>query len=230
MAIELTGMPAVSVLEERVRETLRRAALVDAYVRVTVTRGVGGVGLAAPAGGPTVAVAVLPAPPRVEVERGVEATLLEWHGEERPAVKSTSWQQGVLDRRRVERLGAEEGLYVAAGGRVLEGVSSNVFVVDGARLLTSPVRECFPGITRGRILELAPAAGLEVREAAIALEELMDAEEVFVTNAVQGLRLIRAISGVRVGARSAPTVFAELHRRHQEDRGALVTPAASASG
>jgi branched-subunit amino acid aminotransferase/4-amino-4-deoxychorismate lyase len=228
--IELSGLPPAAVLEQQVLETLARATLADAYVRVTVTRGAGGVGLAAAAGAPTVVVAVLPAPARKPAEEGIELTPLEWRGEERPAAKSTSWQQAVLDRRRVERLGADEGLYVSTSGRVLEGVSSNVFAVEGALLLTPPVRECFPGITRGRILELAAAAGLQVREAAIGLDELRDAKEVFVTNAVQGLRFVRAISGAPIAARTVPGVFAELRRRYEEDRGALVTPVASASG
>jgi branched-subunit amino acid aminotransferase/4-amino-4-deoxychorismate lyase len=105
-----------------------------------------------------------------------------------------------------------------------------VFVVAGERLLTPAVRECFPGITRGRVLELAQAAGLEVCEAAIELEELMRAEEVFVTNAVQGLRFVRAVSGAPIGGQSASGVFAALRRCYEEDRSAVVTPAASASG
>jgi branched-subunit amino acid aminotransferase/4-amino-4-deoxychorismate lyase len=226
VALEFGKLPAMDALEEQVRETLRRSAIADAYVRVTVTRGAGGVGLAAPTGAPTVIVAALPAPPRVPVEEGIAATLLERRSEERAAAKSTSWQKAVVDRRRVEREGAGEGIYVTASGRVLEGVSSNVFAVVDDRLLTPPSRECLPGITRARVLELAPGAGVTALEAPIELDELMRAQEVFVTNAVQGLRRVRALAGKEIGP-PPPTggVFAALRQRYEEDRAAATDTA-----
>jgi branched-chain amino acid aminotransferase len=227
-ALEFVEMPAMQVLEELVRETLHRSALADAYVRITVTRGVGGIGLAAPAGAPTVVVAALAISARAPADRDIEVALLERDRQERVAAKSTSWQHAVLDRRRAERLGAEEGIYVIDDARVLEGVSSNVFAVEGERLLTPAVRECFPGITRGRILELAPGAGLEVRETAIEPARLMRAEEVFVTNAVQGLRRVRAISGAAVGGRTASASFDALRGLYEADRAAAAVAVAGA--
>ena len=61
----------------------------------------------------------------------------------------------MLARRRAERAAAAEGIYVSERGRVLEGASSNVFVVHDGRLLTPPAEDCLPGVTRGRLLELA---------------------------------------------------------------------------
>jgi branched-subunit amino acid aminotransferase/4-amino-4-deoxychorismate lyase len=230
--IELTGLPPAAELEQQVLETLNRAALADAYVRITVTRGLGGAGLLAPAGPPTVVVAALPAPSRARAKEPIAVALLERNVEERAvAAKSTSWQQAVLDRRLVARREAEEGIYVAADGRVLEGVSSNVFALVGERLLTPPLRDCLPGITRARLLELAPRVGIAASEARIELEELMGAGEVFVTNAVQGLRSVKAIAGTAIGGRNGSSgVFAALRHSYEEDRRAVVTPVASPSG
>jgi branched-subunit amino acid aminotransferase/4-amino-4-deoxychorismate lyase len=230
--IELTGLPPVAALEQQVLETLGRAALADAYVRITVTRGLGGAGLLAPAGPPTVVVAALPAPARLPANRGIVAALLERRAEERAAAaKSTSWQKAVLDRRLVARREAEEGIYVAADGRVLEGVSSNVFAVVGERLLTPPAHDCLPGITRARLLELAPRIGVTASETRLELEELLGAEEVFVTNAVQGLRSVDTIAGTAIGGRGGDAgVFAALRSSYEEDRSTVVTPVASPSG
>jgi branched-subunit amino acid aminotransferase/4-amino-4-deoxychorismate lyase len=231
-AIELSGLPPVTALEEQVLETLARAALADAYVRITVTRGLGGPGLLAGAGPPTVVVAVLPVPSRARASKGIRVALLERDVEARAvAAKSTSWQKAVLDRRLVSRRDADEGIYVAADGRVLEGVSSNVFAVVGERLLTPPVRDCLPGITRARLLELAPHVGATVSETRIELEQLLRAEQVFVTNAVQGLRSVETIAGTAIGGRNSSTgVFAALRRRYEEDRSAVATPVPAPSG
>lgn len=228
VALEFAHMPAMDALAEQVRETLRRSALADAYVRVTVTRGAGGAGLVALPSAPTVVIAALPAPARVPAEEGIAATLLERRREERVAAKSTSWQKAVVDRRRVEREGAGEGIYVTASGRVLEGVSSNVFAVVDDRLLTPPRGECLPGVTRARLLELAPGAGVTAQETAIELEELMRAQEVFVTNAVQGLRRVRVLAGTALGEQRAGGVFAALCRRYEEDRAAAAEAAVTA--
>jgi branched-chain amino acid aminotransferase len=238
-AIELSGLPSAAALEGQVLDTLDRAALADAYVRITVTRGLGGAGLLAPAGQPTIVVAALPAPSRARANEGIAVALLERDVEARAvAAKSTSWQKAVLDRRLVTRREAEEGIYLAADGRVLEGVSSNVFALVGEHLLTPPVRDCLPGITRARLLELAPHVGIAVSEARIELEDLLGAREVFVTNAVQGLRSVATIAGTAIGGLdSSSGVFAALRRGYEEDRAAAqedrrsaVTPVPAPSG
>jgi branched-chain amino acid aminotransferase len=219
--LEFANMPSPDAVAEQVHRTLRRAALSDAYVRVTVTRGTGGVGLAPPGGAPTVVVAVLPVRPLAPVDSGIVATVLWRQRERRAAAKSTSWQSAVLARRRVEACGADEGIYVSASGRVLEGVSSNVFTVAGGQLLTPPVSECLPGITRARVLELALEHGLPVLQAPLELDALMRADEVFVTNAVQGLRAVEAMSGTAIGRRRPGGVFEALHRLYEVDRGGV---------
>jgi len=217
--LEFANMPSPDAVTAQTLRTLRRAALPDdAYVRITVTRGTGGVGLAPPAGAPTVVIAALPTQPLARADQAIAATVLGRRRERRAAAKSTSWQPAVLARRRVQRCGADEGIYVSASGRVLEGVASNVFaVVDGVPV-TPPARQCLPGITRARVLELAQAHGLPAHEAPLELDALMRADEVFVTNAVQGLRAIDTVSGVAIGRQGPGGVFDTLHRLYALDR------------
>jgi branched-chain amino acid aminotransferase len=212
-------MPSLEQMEQEALRTIQRAALPEAYVRVTVTRGTGGVGLAPPMGSPTVVVAVLPTAPLTRAKDGIEATLLWGQRDRRASAKSTSWQPAVLARRRVEDARADEGIYVAASGNVLEGVASNVFAVEGERLLTPCVSECLPGITRGRVLELARDHGVDVLDdAPLPVDALMEADEVFVTNAVQGLRAVRTVSGAAIGGRGFGGLFGSLHRLYEQDR------------
>lgn len=217
--LEFANMPSLEQVEEQVLQTIRHAALPEAYVRVTVTRGTGGVGLAPPTGSPTVVVAVLHTAPLTGAEDGIEATLLWGQRDRRASAKSTSWQPAVLARRRVEEARADEGIYVSESGHVLEGVASNVFAVEGERLLTPCVSECLPGITRARVLELARDHGASVLEAPLPVDAMMEAQEVFVTNAVQGLRAVHAVSGSATGERPASGgLFGVLHRLYEQDR------------
>jgi branched-subunit amino acid aminotransferase/4-amino-4-deoxychorismate lyase len=217
--LEFERMPSAEALAQQVHLTLDRAALADAYLRVTVTRGSGATALAAPASAPTVVIAALPAPPRAV--GGIEATLLGPPSELGAKAKSTSRQQAVLARRQVEKRGAGEGLYVSGDDHVLEGVSSNLFVVSDGRLLTPPAEHCLPGITRGRVLELARDGGIARVETPLESGEVRDAEEVFVTNAVQGLRRVTTIDGGPVGAADPEGAFARLLELYEADRRAV---------
>jgi branched-subunit amino acid aminotransferase/4-amino-4-deoxychorismate lyase len=217
---EFANMPRRETLTEQVYRTLQRAALEDAYVRVTVTRGSGAVGLAPPEGPPTIVIAALPASTRPSPPDGVTAILLTRKLECRAKAKSTSWQQAVIARRNVERVGAQEGIYVSENAHVLEGVSSNIFVIEKGRLLTPHVSECLPGVTRARLLELAQNAGLTTLETQLEVDTLLGADAVFITNAVQGLRPISSIDGTQVG-RNPETAFTTLLDLYQEDRGAM---------
>jgi branched-chain amino acid aminotransferase len=146
---------------------------------------------------------------------------LQRRRDSRAKAKSTSWQQAVIARRGVDRVGAGEGIYVSEEGHVLEGVSSNIFVVEKNRLLTPHVSECLPGVTRARLLELAQNAGLRALEATLELDALMNADEVFITNAVQGLRPVGSIDGESIGGLGTDSVFSTLLDLYQEDRGAM---------
>ncbi len=218
-ALEFTHAPTAEELAEQVLRTVRHAALPHAYVRVTVTRGVGGVGLAPPAGRPTVVVAALPTQPLAPAERGIAVAPLGRRAR-RGAAKSTSWQPAVMARRQVEALGGDEGIYLSTRRQVSEGVSSNVFAVVAGQLLTPPASVCLPGITRARVIELACEHGVAVREAPLALDALMEADEVFLTNAVQGLRAVASMYGTGREWTASGGMFADLHRLYQLDRAA----------
>jgi branched-chain amino acid aminotransferase len=220
--MEFTNMPSRETITEQVYRALHRSSLADAYLRVTITRGIGAIGLAPPEGTPTVVVAALPAPPRRAPGSGIYLTSLQrWSGLSTTA-KSTSWQHAVLARRRVAQFGADEGLYVSEHQQVLECVASNIFVANGNTLLTPRDNECLPGITRARVVELARAHGLTVTESQIELSVLIDADEIFVTNAVQGLRAVHALDGVPTRVGGPDGTFATLLSLYQGDRSAMV--------
>jgi branched-subunit amino acid aminotransferase/4-amino-4-deoxychorismate lyase len=105
---------------------------------------------------------------------------------------------------------------------VLEGVTSNVFVVQGDVLVTPCVGECLPGITRSRLLELSREAGIAVYEQVLLVDALDRADEVFVTNAVQGMRAVSSIEGKIIERSCGEGLFATLCELYRQDRRAVV--------
>jgi para-aminobenzoate synthetase/4-amino-4-deoxychorismate lyase len=87
-------------------------------------------------------------------------------------------------------------LLVDADGSILEASRGNVFLVRDGTLLTPPADgRILPGITRGRVIELALDAGIPVEERGLVPADLDAADEAFVTGAVRGIEPVRAWEG-----------------------------------
>jgi branched-chain amino acid aminotransferase len=95
-------------------------------------------------------------------------------------------------------------LMLAVDGRLAEGSTYNVFVARGGALLTPTTDVCLPGVSRAAVIRLAAAAGIEVRERDLTLDDALGADEVFVTSTSLCLCPVAFIDGVRVGGPAAP--------------------------
>ncbi|MEG0248644.1 MAG: aminodeoxychorismate lyase, partial [Pseudomonas sp.] len=81
-----------------------------------------------------------------------------------------------------------EGLMLDMSGRVIEGVFSNLFLVDNGQLLTADLSRCgVAGVMRAELLARAEALGLVTTVTDISLAQLQRADEVFVCNSVYGI-------------------------------------------
>jgi branched-subunit amino acid aminotransferase/4-amino-4-deoxychorismate lyase len=99
--------------------------------------------------------------------------------------------------------GAESGasestapLIANSDGSVFEASRGNVFVVRAGGLTTPPTDgRILPGIARRRAIEVAREQGVDAREDELRIEDLFQAEEVFLTGSVRGVEPVRSIDG-----------------------------------
>jgi para-aminobenzoate synthetase/4-amino-4-deoxychorismate lyase len=104
-------------------------------------------------------------------------------------------------------------LLVDADGSVLEASRANVFAVLKGRLLTPPTDgRILPGVTRMRVLEIAAAMGIETGETALSTDDLLGADEVFLSGSVRGIEPVDALDGIALptGGETGSTIAAEL--------------------
>jgi len=91
-------------------------------------------------------------------------------------------------------------LVVDSDGAVLEASRANVFVVHDGALHTPPLDgRILPGITRARLIERAAAAAIPVHERALSRDDLLAADEVFLTGSVRGIELATSLDGIALG-------------------------------
>ena len=76
-------------------------------------------------------------------------------------------------------------------GRVAEVISSNIFVVRNGKVSTPSLEEgCVAGVTREWLIEKMKDEGILVEQTSLSIENLYSADEVFVSNAIQGVRKV----------------------------------------
>lgn len=184
------GVPAEPLLADEVR----RVAPGEAVVKIVVTRGAGGRGYAiAPGAGQARLVMAFPraAHPPERGERGVAVRRCQLRLAEQPAfagAKTLNRLENVLARAEWADPDIAEGLLGDARGHVVGGTMSNVFVARGGRVATPDVSRCgVAGAQRARVLDILGAQGLECAVREVPWEELVAAEEVFLTNSLIGL-------------------------------------------
>jgi len=101
-----------------------------------------------------------------------------------------------------------------AAGRVCDATIANVFIVKDGAVYTPPLEEgCVAGIMRRFILENLPAHGFSVSEKPITAEDLMAADEIFITNAIRGMRWVSRCGDSVYNNLLSSTIFASLLKK-----------------
>lgn len=91
-----------------------------------------------------------------------------------------------------------EGLMLDTEGELVCGTASNVFVVRNGALLTPDLRFCgVRGVMRSQVLRVAGELRLQTSEEPLWPHDLESATEVFVTNAVRGIRPVTLLESLR---------------------------------
>jgi len=115
-------------------------------------------------------------------------------------LKSANYLNHILARREAKASGADEAILLNERGFLCEGSTSNIFLVSKKNLIT-PGEEsgCLPGITRQVVIELAQGLGISLARREVRLEELLHADEAFLTNSIMELMPVAEVNGQRIG-------------------------------
>jgi len=190
-----------------IAELLDLNGLADAYVRLTLTRGIhrGPLELT-PAGPPTLCIIAKPIRP-LPPERydpgssAIVASVRQNADSPTPRHKTLNYLDKLLARTEARERGAHEAILLNTRGEVAEAASSSLFIVVRGRLITPTLdANILPGVTRHEILRLAAQAGLPADQRTVDPRELAAADEAFLTNSVAEIVPLRSINGATVGA------------------------------
>jgi len=194
-----------------IRRTIAASGLPECNVRVMITRGVGPMGMdLSEAKKPSVLIFALPLKtyPNELYERGVAVGLSRaaraTDGTRAVGAKTSNYLSSVLALHEVKARGAHEAIVIGPHGEVVEGATSNIFMVKEGELLTPPIEAgILAGITRKTVIELAGTLGLKVLETNIHPADLYKADEVFITSTVREVIPVVKVDDIQI-ANGAP--------------------------
>jgi branched-chain amino acid aminotransferase len=109
--------------------------------------------------------------------------------------KMLSWvpHSAVLEKAHAE--GFDDALLLNEKAHLAECTSANVFLVRGGKVLTPPLSSgCLPGVTREILLEITPAANIDLREQELVPEDISSSDEVFISSTTREIAGVASIS------------------------------------
>ncbi len=184
--------PDADGLESLAEDVLAAAGIADCSLRFTMTGGRAG-------GEPVSMVVVLPIPPDLETMRtaGIAAVSLQLGTDPRlrkdapwllDGVKSTSYAVNMAAFDEARRRGADDAVFIAAEGSVLEGPVTNVWWRRDRTLFTPSLDlGILAGVTRAHVIHIARDLGYEVVEGWFQLADMAAAQEAFSSSSVREL-------------------------------------------
>ena len=204
-AAEILGLISLTTaydLEKACQDTIKGNGLSEARLRLTISAGEGEI-VPDPStcSHPTVFIVArsyTPYPPET-YQRGFSAVVSSLRRNSQSPLsrmKSTSYLESMIARAEAKAKGADEALLLNEQEFLVEGSTNNLFVVSNGELATPSVASgVLPGITRQAVLELAPSLNIRAREGEIELEDLLAAEEAFLTNSLLEIMPLTRVNG-----------------------------------
>lgn len=132
-------------------------------------------------------------------------------------IKSTNLAANVMAKKAVRKKGAGEAILVEPDGTVTEGGSSNIFaLVDGVLITPDLSNNILAGITRELVLDIAKNIGLKYREGRISVDELLKAEEIFITSTTMEITAVVGFNGLTVGDGGTGPITLKLYSLYRD--------------
>lgn len=136
---------------------------------------------------------------------GMRLTLSPWRKFHQTMMPTTAKATGqylnsILAVREAAQRGYDEALLLNAEGNVAEGAVENVFIIKNGKLKTNDERSSILlGITRLSAIQIAEHLGIEVEVGTLSLDEVLNADEMFLTGTAIEITPVREIDGKPIG-------------------------------
>lgn len=111
----------------------------------------------------------------------------------------------------VRQNGFDDCLIINSHGKIIEASSSNIFGVKDGMIFTPSLESgCVDGVMRRQVIRRAAALGWQMAAMPVEVGHLLESEEIFLTNAVSGIRWVGELEGKTYTRKVSRELFDEL--------------------
>lgn len=135
-------------------------------------------------------------------EEGVK-TILYFGERENPNAKIVNLDFREKVEKEIKDNYAYEAILVDSQGYITEGSKSNIFMIKGEKLLTSPGKTVLPGVTREKILNIARKLGIETQEVQYKYSEIDKLDGMFISGTSPKVLPINAVNNIILDAKNS---------------------------
>ncbi|UII57750.1 D-amino-acid transaminase [Cytobacillus spongiae] len=200
-AIKLPITDDLDSFRKLIMEAVQKAGISDCNVYIQITRGIATRNHLFPNVPVSITMTVRPAK-TIDKDERAKGVFAITRDDERWAncyIKSLNLLPNILAKQEAEDQGCFEAILLKEGF-VTEGTSSNVYVVKDGKVYTTPLsKQILPGITRMAVKQIAEKLEISFIEQHVSQEELMEADEVFVTSTTAEILPVVKINKCAVG-------------------------------
>jgi 4-amino-4-deoxychorismate lyase len=125
-------------------------------------------------------------------------------------VKSLNYSDNLIEMKKAKAEGFDEVLFLNTDDKVAEGSVSNIFFTKRDRIFT-PKIQCgiLDGIVRGWVIN-----NFSVEEGCFSLEDILEADEVFITNSIIGIIKVISINDKKYCSGAAVKAISDSYKEY----------------
>lgn len=128
-------------------------------------------------------------------------------------LKSNNYLPYLMAALHAQKNQLDDCILLNANGYICDASIANIFVIKDKKLFTPPLTEgCTGGVMRRYLLEKLPAKGFFIFEKTLSIADVMDADELFLSNAIQGIRWVQQFGNRFYSNKETAAIFDTLIR------------------
>ena len=195
-----------SEMKSALEKTLKKNEMIsDVHIRLIVSRGIKSTPYQHPKvtiGHPTIV--IIPEYKKPSPELKIEGITLGTVSTIRnnltqdPRVNSLSKHNCIAACIEADKMGVDEGLMLDPDGYVSTCNSTNFFMIKNNEVWTSNGQHCLNGVTRHSVIDICKKKQIPIKEKQFSINEVHEADEVFVTGTFAGIIPVRSVDGITI--------------------------------
>jgi branched-chain amino acid aminotransferase len=134
-----------------------------------------------------------------------------------PRVNSLSKHNCIAACIEADKMGVDEGLMLDPDGYVSTCNSTNFFMIKSNEVWTSNGHHCLNGVTRHSVIDICKKKQIPIKEKQFSINEVHDADEVFVTGTFAGITPVRSVDGNTIGTGTRGPLTEQLQTWYETD-------------